>query len=191
MCTAPKKQYIALTQDERKFFMADKSYYDSCQKTIYHTICENTEPIHKIVTTTSCECLMLTRPSMKILHQSDIKIKTGHWVYCNHVPSLTAWIYSVKNPETISIPCKKEKAVKRDIMNSGILRLSAGCTAITEHKTLIGTQINLNSEEFINNPGFALKISKIPPIIHGTMSISKIKLFLWEKRKMNILNSTH
>ena len=36
----PKKQYIALTEDERNFFSADEVYYDICQKTIYHTICE-------------------------------------------------------------------------------------------------------------------------------------------------------
>ena len=101
--TLLRKQYIALTEDERKFFSADKDGYDICQKTIYHTICESTQPIHETVTTTSCECLMLT--------------------------------------------------------NSGILRLSAGCIARTEHTTLIGTQINVNSEEFIYNPGFSLNIS--------------------------------
>ena len=29
-----KKQYIALTEDERKFFLADKDHYDTWQKTI-------------------------------------------------------------------------------------------------------------------------------------------------------------
>ena len=43
----PRKQYIALTIDERKFFLADKEYYDTCRKTIYHTICKNTQPIHE------------------------------------------------------------------------------------------------------------------------------------------------
>ena len=36
----PKKQYIALTDDERKLFLVDKDYYDTCQKTIFNTICE-------------------------------------------------------------------------------------------------------------------------------------------------------
>ena len=30
----PRKQYIALTEEERKFFLTDKDYYDTCQKTI-------------------------------------------------------------------------------------------------------------------------------------------------------------
>ena len=77
----PKKQYIALTEEERKFFIADKNHYDVCQKTIYHTICENTHPIHEIVTTTSCQCLMLTCPSIKILHQCDIEIIAGNLIY--------------------------------------------------------------------------------------------------------------
>ena len=55
----PKKQYTTLADDGRKFFLADNIYYDSCRKTTYHTNCENTELIHEIVTTTSCECLML------------------------------------------------------------------------------------------------------------------------------------
>ena len=72
----PRRQYIALTEEERKFFLADKDYYDTYKKTIYHTICESTQPIHKIVTTTSYECLMLTRPSMKALQQFDVNINT-------------------------------------------------------------------------------------------------------------------
>ena len=32
---SPKKQYISLTEDERKFFLVDKDYYDTCQKTNY------------------------------------------------------------------------------------------------------------------------------------------------------------
>ena len=71
---SPKKQYIALTEDEKRFFLADKDYYDTCQKIIYHTICESTQLIDEIVTTTSCECQMLTRPSMKILQQCDVNI---------------------------------------------------------------------------------------------------------------------
>ena len=39
----PKKQYITLTEDERKFFLVDKDHYDTCQKTIYHMICESTQ----------------------------------------------------------------------------------------------------------------------------------------------------
>ena len=85
----PRKQYIALTEDERKFFSADKNYYDTCQQSIYHTIWESTQPIHETVTTTSCECLMLTRPSMKILQQCDVKINTKNSVFSEHIPSLT------------------------------------------------------------------------------------------------------
>ena len=62
-------------------------------------------------------------------------------------------------------------------MNSGILRLSAGCIARTEHTTLIGTQINVNLE-FIYNPGFSLNISEVSPIIYKTMYIPRIKSFL-------------
>ena len=64
-----KKQFSFLTQDERKLFIADDTYHDSCQKTIFYTICENSQPICEILTTTYCECLMLARPSMKIWHQ--------------------------------------------------------------------------------------------------------------------------
>ena len=78
---SPRKQYIALTEDERKFFLTDKDYCDTCQKTIYHTICESTQPIHQIVTTTSCECLMLTRPSMKTLQKGDVRINTKNSVF--------------------------------------------------------------------------------------------------------------
>ena len=134
----PGKHYIALTEDERKFFLTDKDYYDTCQKTIYHTICESTQSIHEIVTTTSCECPMLTRPSMKILQQCDVKINTKNSVFWKHIPSLKAWIFTTKNPEAISITCKKGKTEKGHITNSGILRLSAGCIARTEHTTLIG-----------------------------------------------------
>ena len=118
----PRKQYIALTEDERKFFLADKEYYNTCQKTIYHTICENTQPIHETVTTTSCECQMLIRPLMEIL---------------------------------------------------------------------IGTQINVNSEVFIYNPGFSLNISEISPIIYKTMHIPSIKSFFWETKKDEKLKNLH
>ena len=72
----PRKQYIALREDGRKFLLTDKDYYDTCQKTIFHTIYESTQPIHKIVKPTSGECLMLTRPSIKTLQQCDVKINT-------------------------------------------------------------------------------------------------------------------
>ena len=87
-----KKQYIAMTEDDRKLFLADKDYYDTCQTTIYHTICESTKPINEIITTTSCECLMLTRPLMKILQQCDFKINTENPVFWKQTPSLKAWI---------------------------------------------------------------------------------------------------
>ena len=143
-------------------------------------ICESTQPINEIVTTTSCECLMLARPPIKILLQCDVKINTENSVYWKHIPSLKAWIYSTKNPEPISITCKKGRTEEGHITNSGILRLSVGCITRTEHITLIGTQINVNSEEFIYNPGFSLNISEVSPIIHKTMYISRIKSFLWE-----------
>ena len=180
----PRKQYIALAEDERKFFSADKEYYDTCQKTIYHTIFENTEPIHETVTTTSCECLMLTRPSMEILMQYYIKINTENSVFWKHIPSINAWIFSPKEPEPISITCKKGRTEKGHITNSRILRLSAGCIARTEQTTLIGTQIIVNSEEFIYNPGFSLNISEISPIIYKTMHIPKIKSFFGKLKKM-------
>ena len=116
----PKKQYIALTEDERKFFSADKVYDDTCQKTIYHTIRESTQPIHETVTTTACECRMFTRPSMKILQQCDVQINTKNTVFGKHIPSLNAWILSTKKPEPISITCKKGKTEKGHNTNSGI-----------------------------------------------------------------------
>ena len=114
---SPIKQYIALTEDERKFFLADKEYYDTFKKTIYHTICENTQPIYDRVTTTSCECKMLTRPSMEILKQCNIKINTKNSVFWKHIPSLNAWIFSTKKPEPISITCKKGRTEKGHITN--------------------------------------------------------------------------
>ena len=41
-------------------------------------------------------------------------------------------------------------------MNSRILSLSARCIARTERTALIRTELNVNSEEFIYNPGFVL-----------------------------------
>ena len=64
----PQTQYFALENDERKFFLIDKEYYNNCQKSFYNTICENTQPKHEVSTTTSCECLMLTRPSKDTIH---------------------------------------------------------------------------------------------------------------------------
>ena len=98
---------------------------------------------------------MLTRPSMKTLQQCDVKVNTKNSVFWKHIPSLKAWIFSTKNPEPISITCKKGQKEKGSITNSGILRLSAGFIARTEYTTLIGTQINVNSEDFIYNPGFS------------------------------------
>ena len=82
---------------------------------------------------------MFTRPLMKIVQQCDDKINTENSVYWKHIPSLKAWICSTQNPEPISITCKGEDAEKGHITNSGVLRLSTGCTARTEHTTLIGT----------------------------------------------------
>ena len=69
----PKRQYLALVKDGRKFFLADKNYCDSCQKTIYHT-----------------------HPSRQIFHQCDIKINTGTPVYWDLILSLNAWIFAKK-----------------------------------------------------------------------------------------------
>ena len=102
--------------------------------------------------------------------------------FWKHIPSLNAWIFSTKKPEPISITCKRGRKEKGHITNSGILRLRAGCIARTEQTTLIGTQINVNSEEFIYNPGFSLNISEISPIIYKTMHIQK-KSFFWETEK--------
>ena len=134
---------------------------------------------------------MLTRPSMKILQQCDIKINTKNSVFWEHIPSLNAWIFSTKKSEPISITCKKGRTEKGHITNSGILRLSAGCIARTEQTTVIGTQINVNSEEFIYNPGFSLNISEISPIIYKTMHIPKIKSFFWETEKNEKLKNLH
>ena len=103
---------------------------------------------------------------MKLLYQCNIKIQTGNAVYWNHIPSLNAWIYSTQNPKSMSIICKKGKTEKEPIINTGILKFSVGCTARTEPTTLIGTQVNVNPEQFIYNRGFALKLSEIFPIIY-------------------------
>ena len=146
--TSPKKEYISPTEDERKLFLADKDYYDTCQKIIYHTICESAQSIVEIITTTSSECLMLTCPSMTILEQCDVKINTQYSVFSKHILSIKAWIYSTKNPKPISIICKKGKTEKGHVTNSGILRLSAGCIARTEHTMLIGNKIRVLTGSF-------------------------------------------
>ena len=94
---------------------------------------------HSTHCATSCECLMLTRPSMKTLQQCDVKINTKNSVLWKHITSLKAWIFSTRTPEPIRITCKNGKTEKGHISNSGILRLSARCIARTEHTTLIGT----------------------------------------------------
>ena len=134
---------------------------------------------------------MLTRPLMKTLQQCDVKINTKNSVFRKHIPSLKAWIFPTKNPEPISITCKKRKTEQRHVKNSGILRLSAGCIARTKHATLIENQININSEEFIYNPGFLLNISEISPIIYKTMHIPSIKTFLWEAEEDQKLKNLH
>ena len=130
-------------------------------------------------------------PFNKKLHQCDVKINTGNSVYWKHIPSLKAWVYSSKNPEPISITCKKGKAEKGHIINSGILRLSTGYIARTEHTTWIETQINVNSKEFIYNPEFFLNISEVSPIIYKTVSIPRIQSFLWEAVKNGQLQNLH
>ena len=60
-----------------------------------------------------------------------------------------------------------------------------------EHTTLIGIQINVDSEEFIYNPEFSLNISEIPPIIYKTMHIPSIKSFLGETEKDEKLKNLH
>ena len=76
-------------------------------------------------------------------------------------------------------------------MISRISRSSAGRIAKTEHTTLIGTQLNLNSEELIYNPGFSLNISEVSPIICETMYIPRIKSFLWESENNEQMKNLH
>ena len=104
-----------------------------------------------------------------------------------HIPSLKVWIFSTKNPEPISSTGKKGKTEKGHITNSGILRLSAGCITRTEQKTLIGIQINVNSEEFIYNPVFSLNISEISPTIYKTMHIPSIIVYYVPRHTMRVI----
>ena len=131
------------------------NYYEPCQKTIYHTIYENTQQMHEVDTATFCECLMLTRPSKNILHQCDIIIKTEESIYWNQIPLLNARIFSTRNPKPISITHQKGKTEKIHLIKSGLLRLGTECTAKTEHTTLIGTQINKNFRKLIYNLDFS------------------------------------
>ena len=78
---------------------------------------------------------------MNILQQCDVKVNTENSVFWKHIPSLKAWIFSAKNPEPISVTCKKGKTEMGHITNSGILSLSAGCIARREHTMLIEIQI--------------------------------------------------
>ena len=134
---------------------------------------------------------MLTRPLIQILHECNVKINTASSVHWKQIPSLKAWIYTTKNPEPISVTCKKGKTEKGHIMNSGLYRLSAGRIARTEHTTLIGTQRNFNSEELIYNPGFLFNILEISPIIHKNLHIPRIKSFLCESEKNEQLRNLH
>ena len=99
----PKTPYIALANDDRKFVLVSKEYYNNCQKTFYNTIYENTQGKHEVSTTISCECLMLIRPSKNTIHLCAIRMKIEEEMYWNYTPSLCAWIFSTKNPEPISI----------------------------------------------------------------------------------------
>ena len=57
--------------------------------------------------------------------------------------------------------------------------------------TLTETQMNVNSEEFIYNPGFSLNISEVSPIIYKTVYIPRIKSFLWETERSRKLKNLH
>ena len=171
-----KTPYIALANEERKFILVSKEYCDNCQKTLYNTICENTQPKHEVSTTTSCECLMLIKPSKDTIHLRDIRMKVEEEMYWNYIPSLSAWIYSTKNPEPmVSINCVKGKLEKGHLKNSGILRLGTGCTARMKHTTLTGTQINKKTEEYIYNPNLTFNITEILPKLDTIQQLPKIK----------------
>ena len=146
----------------------------------YYTIWENTQPKHEVSTTNSCECLMLIRPSKDTIHLCDIRMKIEEETYWKYIPSLSAWIYSTKNPEPISINCIKGKWEKGYLKNSGILRLGTGCTARTKYTNLTVTQINKRTEESIYSLNFTFNIIEILPKLDTIQQLPKIKPFTWE-----------
>ena len=134
---------------------------------------------------------MLTRPSKDTIHFCDIRIKAEEKMYWNHIPSLSAQIYSTANPKPTSMNCIRRKLKKGYLSNPGLLRLKTGCAARRKYTTVTVTQINKRTKKYICNPNVAFNITAILPKLDTIQQCPKLKPFTWEKPQIGSQKKLH
>lgn len=137
----PQKEYIFTDPLRQQFGKMSREDLKECFQLheLLH-VCNSKFPLtHYSDNTKDCEAALL-HPSTRIIPEScDKRLIILHDTYWIPLMFGNEWIFSSPVAETVAAICD-QKQTKLEIQGTGILKLSPGCTAYTNHVTLQATK---------------------------------------------------
>ena len=92
----PTMPYVAVSTDRRVYFLLDAQYFASYRTANCKYMCATEVPRLEVSTAKACEIQMLMRPSARVYHSCDVRIREEHTTFWKRLSSQGGWLCSLR-----------------------------------------------------------------------------------------------
>lgn len=167
----PRAKYLILSHDQTEYtLIKNKNELPFCQSTYDIHVCEALDyPLYETSHQPNCEISLITKTNESPLTNCDIKISRHFNPYWRKVSNERGWLFSLPSRQEVHIICEEAKNTI-EIEGVGILKIRAGCRAVTSYATILGQQTIDAEEGYEYKTTVSLNVTKIlPEIINFTI----------------------
>lgn len=165
----PEKNYIALSYDQKSYFLTEAETLRNCEQAELEVICSIVNPIEDTALTTSCEAKILLNQT-RDLTTCNFNLKNHLKTQWTYLQQSKEWLFSAPKPENIKIMCGNKISNSVTIEEIGVLRLNPGCraqltstTLFTENQIKFGQSYIYHSDLHLNITEQFPQITKFLP----------------------------
>jgi len=141
---APDIDYLALSNDNEKFFMLTENQWEACKQLKHNKLCKGNQPIHHRTNSELCEIQLLSN-KQKIPETCKIKFLSVESSIWHGLTRTNSWLYYTKS-ESCTMTCLNSvHSIKIEISGGGRLTTSPNCEIHTANSILLPMKSNSNN----------------------------------------------
>lgn len=154
MYILPTYKYVAINNENEKYFYLNERDLDQCTNFKEIFICE-VQPLFKISSNSPCEIRMIKHEKTNLNKNCNIRVKSLDQSIFQKMSTQNLWLFSMVNKTSLDIICKEDNFVE-EIRESGMIRLDSHCIAKSNEiqlrptKTVAYSQTYKISEPYLN-----------------------------------------
>lgn len=161
----PEFEYVALSQNNEKFFTLTYNQWESCIQLRFRRLCKGIQLIHHRSRSNLCEVMPLTKTTI-LPEMCHFKFLTSNVSIWHRLERTNSWIFSSR-PDSATITCTNPvETFKIEIVGQGKLTTSTHCEVHLDNSILlpINNVVETNLDIVSDNP-----FKKVIPLLKETL----------------------